>query len=104
MKIVISFLLFTILSGHCVAQKIFEHYTKLTDSLRYGYGKNDFLQYNDKGYTLILPDTSKKLIGVIISLDDEKYNIQDTSKQRLIYPHANEKGFAVLYISTGIPV
>jgi hypothetical protein len=104
MKILITFLLLFILSKQASSQRVFEHYTKLTDSLRYGFGKKDFLQYNDKGCTLILPDTSKKLIGVIISLDDKKYNIQDTAKQRLIYPQANEKGFAVLYISTGIPV
>jgi hypothetical protein len=104
MKIIINLLLLFILSEQAIGQKIFEHYSKLTDSLRYGYGKNDFFQYNDKGYTLILPDTRKELVGIIISLDDEKYNIQDTTKQKLIYPQANAKGFGVLYISTGIPV
>jgi len=66
MKILITSLLLFILSEQASSQRIFEDYTKLTDSLRCGYGKNDFLQYNDKGATLILPDTSKKLIGVII--------------------------------------
>lgn len=104
MKILITFLLLFILGGQACGQKIFEQYIQLNDSLHYGYGKNDFFPYNDKGYTLILPDTSRELSGIIISLDDKRYDTQITSKQKIIYPQANAKGFAVLYISTGIPV
>ncbi|HSB94506.1 MAG TPA: hypothetical protein VLC28_15385 [Flavitalea sp.] len=32
---------------------LFEKYTNLNDTLRYGTGKVEFLPYNEKGYTLL---------------------------------------------------
>ena len=104
MKILITFFILFILGGQASSQKVFEHYIKLNDSLRYGYGKMDFFPYNDKGYTLFLPDTITEISGIIISLDDKRYDTQNISKQKLLYPQANAKGFAVLYVSTGIPL
>ena len=102
MKSLLIFLLVIIVCRQVNGQQIFENYTKLNDTLRYWTGKDDFLPYNDKGYTLILPDEKEQIKGVIISLDDRKPNLVDTSQ--LIYLYANAKGFAVLYISSGIPI
>jgi hypothetical protein len=84
------------------AQIIHEHYIKSRDSLRIGSGKGDFLPYDKKGYTLILPDSIKNLSGILVSLDDRKFNRGDSAQQ--IYPQANAQGYGVLYVSTGVPV
>lgn len=91
------------LSVTLYGQRIYESYTKLNDSLRIGNGKSDFLPFNDKGYTLILPDTTATISGTIISLEDEKYDLVKNPKQQ-IYKDANLNNLAVLYISSGIPV
>src|SRR5215217_675224 len=96
------FLLFIVVCNGAKGQQIFESYTKLNDTLRYWTGKDDFLLYNDKGYTLLLPEQKEQIKGVIISLDDRKPDLTDTSQ--LIHPYANAKGFALLQISSGIPI
>ena len=101
MKSFIIFLL-AILCNQVYGQRIVERYTKLIDTLRYGTGKDDFLLYNEKGYTLLLPEEKEQIKGVIISLDDRKPNLSDTSQ--VIHPYANAKGFALLHISSGIPL
>ena len=74
--------------------------------LRYGDGSNDIFPYSDRGYTLILPDKETPPFGTIVMLDDRKIDLQDTTKSQYIHidREANAKGFAVLYIATGIPV
>jgi hypothetical protein len=84
------------------AQKIVENYTPQKDSLRYGNGKNDFFPYNDRGYTLIAPSTIIK--GTVVTLEDDRMNLQDTSSANTFYKLANAEGFAYLHISTGMPV
>lgn len=101
MKLFFIFLL-VIVCNQSNGQQIFERYTKLTDTLRYWTGKDDFLLYNDKGYTLLFPDKKEPIKGVIISLDDRKPNLADTSQ--IIHHHANTNGFALLHVSSGIPI
>lgn len=86
------------------AQKITSHYVSQADSLKIGTGERDFLPYNRKGYTLILPANNAPVKGVLISLDDAEFKIDKIPAAGLLYPQANDKGFAVLYVSTGIPV
>jgi hypothetical protein len=86
----------------CYSQKVIENYVSQKDSLRYGNGKNDLFPYNEKGYSLITPASGIK--GTIISLEDDRINLQDTSAKNIFYKQANEAGFAYLHISTGIPV
>ncbi len=102
MKILIVFLLLFFSAAQISGQKIIEQYFSQHDSLRIGLEKNDFLPYNDKGFTLVLPDTTNNIKGVIISLEDKKFDWQKSSEQ--IYNEATIRGFAVLYVSTGIPV
>ena len=87
-------------------QKIYESYSKLNGSVRYGDGKDDFFPYTYKGYRLILPNIGADITGIILMLDDNKIASQDTTKKQYIHieSEANAKGFAVLSISTGIPV
>jgi hypothetical protein len=94
--------LFSLLISSTVAQRIYHQYTPPKDSLRIGYSKSDLLPFNDKGYTLILPETATQINGILISIEDDKFNLQDSSQQ--IHHHALAKNFAVLYISTGVPV
>ena len=102
MKSVITNLLFILICVDATAQKIIEDYLPIRDSLQIGPGKTDYLPYDQKGYTLILPD-SAAIRGVIISLEDSRANLNG-ERNLQIHPEATAKGFAVLYISTGIPV
>ncbi|MFT3702552.1 MAG: hypothetical protein QM802_09290 [Agriterribacter sp.] len=103
MKFFFLLLIFFFSAEQLSAQKIIEQYYPQSGSLQIGLGKNDFIPLNEKGYTLVLPDTLHNIKGVLISFEDSKFNIQgDTTQQ--IYREATAKNFAVLYISTGIPV
>lgn len=80
-----------------------EHYKPVkNDSLRVGIGENDFLPYIQKGYTLMLPE-NKQIKGVLIFLEDSKYDQKNRSSKQM-YTQASEKGFAVLSVSTEIPL
>jgi hypothetical protein len=102
MKFIILLVISNYFSATCFSQKIIERYKLQKDSLRIGIGKDDFFPYNDKGYTLIVPEGGA--IGTIITLEDDKMNLRDTVSANTFYKQANAAGFAYLHISTGIPV
>ncbi|HYE53416.1 MAG TPA: hypothetical protein VD996_01185 [Chitinophagaceae bacterium] len=95
--------LFFSICANLTGQTTHEDYTKDNGSLRVGTDKADFLPYTSKGYTLVLPDAVKAVNGVIISLEDDKFNLAGDPKQQ-VHQQANAAGFAVLYLSTGIPM
>jgi hypothetical protein len=103
MKILTTFLLLLLIIGQSNGQKVIEEYFSQNDSLRIGVGKNDFLPYGDKGYTLILPDTTNNIKGILLSFEDRKYDLNSNNAQQ-IYHEATDKNIAVLYVSTGIPI
>jgi hypothetical protein len=83
-------------------QRFVENYIPQKDSLRVGYAKDDFFLYDAKGYSLFLPD--REIKGTIISLEDSKINLSDSSSGAFMHTEAANNGFAYLHISTGIPV
>jgi hypothetical protein len=104
-KLLFAFILLFIFCG-TKSQQIIEQYTRLSGSLRYGEGANDLIPNGSKGYTLILTEKNMQVRGTILILEDDKINMQDTTRSQNIHidKEAIPKGFAVLYISTGIPV
>ena len=72
------------------------------DNLRIGIRENDFFPFIQKGYTLMLPENSE-IKGVLIFLEDSKYDQKNRSSKQ-IYHQASKKGFAVLSVSTEIPL
>jgi hypothetical protein len=106
MRGLILVLLLFISSRQIQGQQVIELYTRHNGVLRYGNGSNEIFPYGNRGYTLILPDNKNPLLGTIVMLDDMKIDLHDTTKSQYIHidREANAKGFAVLYISTGIPV
>ncbi|MDO6820264.1 hypothetical protein Q4597_13850 [Zobellia sp. 1_MG-2023] len=62
----------------------------------------DFLKFIEKGYTLALPDKGK-INGVIIFLEDSKFDNKNNSAKQ-IYSQSNQSGYAVLSVSTEIPL
>ncbi|WP_299123876.1 hypothetical protein [uncultured Winogradskyella sp.] len=96
-------LLFTLLSIKSFSQKIVEYYDPVkNDSIRVGTGENDFLPFIQKGYTLMLPE-NKEIKGVLILLEDSRYDKKNRSSKQM-YNQASEKDFAVLSVSTEIPL
>lgn len=96
-------LLFTIFSEKSFSQKIVEYYEPIkNDSIRVGIGENDFFPFIQKGYTLMLPE-DKEIKGVLIFLEDSKYDKKNWSSKQM-YNQASEKDFAVLSVSTEIPL
>ncbi len=98
------FILFlSILSMKSFSQKMIEYYEPAkSDSLKIGIGENDFLPFIQKGYTLMLPE-NKKIKGVLIFLEDSKYDKKNFSSKQM-YSQAFENNFAVLSVSTEIPL
>jgi hypothetical protein len=84
-------------------QIIIGQYSLQNDSLRTGPGKTDFLRYSEKGYTIVLPDTTKEIKGTLISFEDKKFDFEADESQQ-IYHEASAQNIAVLYVSTGIPI
>jgi hypothetical protein len=105
MKQALAISVFIFCGAHAIAQKIIERYTPQKDSLSIGFEKDEFLPGNDKGYTLILPgDTpAENIAGVLISLEDKRFDLRSNPAQQ-IYPEATARHFAVVYLSTGIPL
>ncbi|MEW7289384.1 hypothetical protein [Aquimarina sp. 2304DJ70-9] len=98
-------LLILITSCHnkIVSQNIIESYEpKRNDSIRIGTGEKDFLPLIQKGYTLMLPK-SNSIKGVLIFLEDSEYDKRNKSAKQM-YNQASEKDFAVLSVSTEIPL
>ena len=89
-------------SQHGSSQQILESYVKQEGSIQIGPGKKDFMPLNEKGYSLILPESKENLQGVIIALDEGRFDPKD-STLLTFYQFANAKGFALLHISSGIP-
>jgi hypothetical protein len=85
------------------SQNIIERYkSKRNDSIRIGTGEKDFLPLIQKGYTLMLPE-KKEIKGVLIFLEDSKYDKRNNSAKQ-IYSQSFTKNFAVLSVSTEIPL
>ncbi|UAM99694.1 hypothetical protein K8354_07785 [Polaribacter litorisediminis] len=100
----VLFLLFLIVfSTKSFSQKMVEYYKPLkNDSLRVGIEENDFFPFIERGYTLMLPE-NKEIKGVLIFLEDSKYDQKNRSSKQM-YTQASEKDFAVLSVSTEIPL
>ena len=93
----------TFLSLETLAQEVVEQYAEAPkDSLRIGPGEHDFLNFIQNGYTLMLPE-SDTLSGVLIFLEDSKYDKKNSSAKQ-IYSQASQAGYAVLSVSTEIPL
>lgn len=100
---IIFFLLLIITSMKSFSQKVVQYYEPLeNDKLRVGIGENDFMPFIQKGYTLMLPE-NKEIKGVLIFLEDSKYDKKNRSASQM-YTLASEKDFAVLSVSTKIPL
>lgn len=85
------------------AQNIVENYQpKRNDSIKVGFGKDDFLPLIQEGFTLLLP-TKTNINGVLIFLEDSKYDNKNNSAKQL-YNLASNTGFAVVSVSTEIPL
>lgn len=99
-------LLLLFLTGQVHAQKIYERYTPVNGSLRYGPGNNETFPCGSKGFTLVLPDLKEEIKGTVLVLNDDRIDLRDTSRQQegQIHRQANAHNYATLYISTGIPV
>jgi len=99
------FLLFlTISSMKSFSQKMAEYYEPVkNDSIRIGKLDSDFLKYIEKGYTLAKPEDEKNISGVIVFLEDSGFENKNMSAKQ-IYSQANKAGFAVLSVSTEIPL
>lgn len=96
-------LFFTLFSIKSFSQKMVEHYEPAkNDSLRVGIGETDFFPFIQKGYTLMLPEDNE-IKGVLIFLEDSKYDKKNRSSKQM-YTQASEKNFAVLSVSTEIPL
>ncbi|WP_027066654.1 hypothetical protein [Maribacter sp. Hel_I_7] len=97
-------LFLTISSMKSFSQKMVEYYEPVkNDSIRIGKLESDFLKYIEKGYTLAKPEDEKNISGVIIFLEDSGFENKNMSAKQ-IYSQANKAGFAVLSVSTEIPL
>lgn len=102
-KLLFILLLFNAFCIKSYSQKIVEDYEQeKKDSIRVGKGENDFFSFIQKGYTLMLPE-GKEIKGVLIFLEDSKYDKKNYSSKQM-YKQAFEKNFAVLSVSTEIPL
>lgn len=96
-------LCFITFSIESFSQKIVKDYQPIKkDSFRIGTGEKDFFPFIQKGYTLMLPK-NKEIKGVLIFLEDSKYDEKNRSAKQM-YNQASENDFAVLSVSTEIPL
>jgi len=95
--------LLTIFCNRSFSQNMIEYYNPVkNDSLRIGTEENDILPYIQSGYTLMLPEETL-VKGVLIFLEDSEYDKKNRSAKEM-YNQASKEGFAVLSVSTEIPL
>ena len=100
--LIVCLLIFPISVAH--GQNITEEYQEaMNDSLQIGEMDTDFLKYIKKGYTLFRPENNREITGVIIFLEDSGFDLKNKSAKQMYY-QANKAGFAVLSVSTEIPL
>jgi hypothetical protein len=106
MKRITIIIYLLIFSWRTEGQQIFERYTLQTGMMKYGSGIQDTIPYGKKGYSIALPANGQVIKGTVLILEDMPVNLRDSSKAPYIQidKEACPKGFAVLYISTGIPI
>lgn len=98
------FLIFGFSTITTYGQNIVEDYSEpKSDSLRIGIKDTDFLKLISSGYTLALPEKGKHISGVIVFLEDSGFDNKNKSAKQ-IYSQAFENGYAVLSVSTEIPL
>ncbi len=91
------------ISTKSFSQVIVEKYDSLAnDSLKIGPGEQDYMAYIQEGYTLMLPE-EKTIRGVIILLEDSGFDGKNKNAKQ-IYGQAHKNNFAVLSVSTKIPL
>jgi hypothetical protein len=100
-KYIIGLLLF--ISPQLIGQQIIQDFTHGKGIMRFGDGANDFLRHGLKGYAVVLPGKGE-IKGTIISLEDLGFDITDSTQSGMIHQQAYEKGFAFIYVATGVPV
>ena len=102
-KTVLLLIVVFIFCNNTFAQNFVQRYEpKKNDSVRIGKGEKDFLKYIQKGYTLSIPKKTKT-IGILIFLEGSEFDNKNKSA-KLMYEQANKKGFAVLSVSTEVPL
>ena len=100
---ILLLILLFIFCNNTFAQNFVQKYEpKKNDSVRIGKGEKDFLKHIRKGYTLSIPKKTKK-IGTLIFLEGSEFDEKNKSA-KLMYEQANKKGFAVLSVSTEVPL
>jgi hypothetical protein len=106
--VLVTLALFTATAGN--AQKTFQEYIPSKDTVHFGAGASEVFPTASKGYTLVLPNKGKdvsppnkgqEVSGTVLILGEDKPDLSDSSN---IFQQANDRGMAVLYVSTGIPV
>ncbi|WP_111684467.1 hypothetical protein [Winogradskyella tangerina] len=100
---ILLFFVISLFAQSVYSQTIVEDYQPIkNDSLRIGPGDKDFLPYIQSGYTLMLPE-SNTAKGVLIFLEDSGIDKKNRNA-KLLYELASDKDFAVLSVSTEIPL
>ena len=107
MKVVFHFFFVTALiifgCSEAMGQKTIEKYQQAEpDSIQVGPSEKDYMPFIQKGYTLMLPEQGR-VNGVLIFLEDSKYDQRNANAQQ-IYSEAIQKDFAVLSVSSEIPL
>lgn len=95
---------FVFLTVSNFGQNVVEEYSlPKNDSLRIGKQDSDFLKFISMGFTLSLPENGKPTSGVIIILEDSQFDNKNKRAKQL-YSQSNINGYAVLSVSTEIPL
>lgn len=104
MKIGITAFFFLAFGQLSIAQKVIEKYTSQQGQLRYGPGEKDVFPYGEKGFTLVLPDSGRAVVGTVVDLEDSRLSAGDSSRYRDFRDESLTRGYAFLTIATGVPI
>lgn len=106
MKAIVTGITLVLLGGGQLlySQRLVQEYqpAPLNKVQRIGKETKSVLPYISKGYTLYLP-AAKNIRGTLVFFEDAGFE-KKNKMARLLYDQANQKGFAVLSISTEIPL
>jgi hypothetical protein len=104
MRTITCLVLCCVICMGAAAQKTVSDYTRLTGMIRLAEQKDAVFPLGEKGYSLVLPEGNKTVKGVVVSLEDERPDFSDTLRYKAWQNVVLAKDWALLYISSGVPV
>jgi hypothetical protein len=88
-----------------IAQVVVEEYEPADGTVRIGPGPDEAIPRTDRGYTLVLPEGDRELLGLVVFFDGYRVSVAPGSPPDDSFEHASlSRGIGIVRLTTGNPL